>query len=193
MTRSREAPLPAADASDASDAAIIRRCQDEPEQFAILFRRHEPHIRRYVARRLGADAADDVVAETLRAGLAIPAPWWRAWRPSRTTRGGNRPAGAFELVGRLFGAYLMPPALTAELYRALGDIPGVTVRRDVPDLAGQRGVALRLPVPSGAGYEEIVIDPRSYQFMGWDSRSADAVYGDAVLVQALVSGPGVRP
>jgi RNA polymerase sigma-70 factor (ECF subfamily) len=64
MTRSREAPLPAADASDASDAAIIRRCQDEPEQFAILFRRHEPHIRRYVTRRLGADAADDVVAET---------------------------------------------------------------------------------------------------------------------------------
>ena len=30
----------------------------------MLFRRHAPHIRRYVVRRLGQDAADDIVAET---------------------------------------------------------------------------------------------------------------------------------
>jgi RNA polymerase sigma factor (sigma-70 family) len=52
------------DAEDLDDAAIIQLSRHEPEQFAILFRRHAPHIQRYVVRRLGPDDADDVVAET---------------------------------------------------------------------------------------------------------------------------------
>jgi RNA polymerase sigma-70 factor (ECF subfamily) len=50
--------------ADADDAAIIRLSRHEPEYFTALFRRHAPHIRRYVERRLGQDAADDIVAET---------------------------------------------------------------------------------------------------------------------------------
>jgi len=46
------------------DAAVIQLSRREPEQFTLLFRRHAPHIQRYVARRLGPDAADDIVAET---------------------------------------------------------------------------------------------------------------------------------
>jgi RNA polymerase sigma-70 factor (ECF subfamily) len=46
------------------DAAVIRRSRDEPEYFAVLFRRYAPEVQRYVRRRIGADAADDVVAET---------------------------------------------------------------------------------------------------------------------------------
>jgi RNA polymerase sigma factor (sigma-70 family) len=46
------------------DAALIGRSLIDPEQFAALFRRHAPVILRYVTRRIGADAADDVVAET---------------------------------------------------------------------------------------------------------------------------------
>ena len=46
------------------DAAVIQLSRHEPEQFTLLFRRHAPHIQRYVARRLGPDAADDIVAET---------------------------------------------------------------------------------------------------------------------------------
>jgi RNA polymerase sigma factor (sigma-70 family) len=46
------------------DAAVIRRSLDEPEHFAVLFRRYAPEVQRYVLRRIGADAADDVVAET---------------------------------------------------------------------------------------------------------------------------------
>jgi RNA polymerase sigma factor (sigma-70 family) len=49
---------------DADDATVIGLSRDEPEQFTVLFRRHAPHIQRYVARRLGPDAADDIVAET---------------------------------------------------------------------------------------------------------------------------------
>jgi RNA polymerase sigma-70 factor (ECF subfamily) len=46
------------------DAALIRLSLADAEQFELLFVRHEPAIRRYVVRRLGVDAADDVVAET---------------------------------------------------------------------------------------------------------------------------------
>jgi RNA polymerase sigma-70 factor (ECF subfamily) len=53
-----------AGADDLDDAAILQLSRREPEQFAILFRRHAPCIQRYVVRRLGPDDADDVVAET---------------------------------------------------------------------------------------------------------------------------------
>jgi DNA-directed RNA polymerase specialized sigma24 family protein len=58
-----------ADADDTAarapaDAAVIELSWHEPEQFALLFNRHAPRIQRYVVRRLGPDAADDIVAET---------------------------------------------------------------------------------------------------------------------------------
>jgi RNA polymerase sigma factor (sigma-70 family) len=46
------------------DAAVIRLSLAEPEYFEVLFKRHAPSIQRYVVRRLGADAADDIVSET---------------------------------------------------------------------------------------------------------------------------------
>ena len=46
------------------DAAIIRLSLTEPERFELLFQRHAPSIQRYVVRRLGVDAADDIVSET---------------------------------------------------------------------------------------------------------------------------------
>jgi RNA polymerase sigma factor (sigma-70 family) len=50
--------------ADADDATVIQLSLDDAEHFTVLFRRHAPHIQRYVVRRLGADAADDIVAET---------------------------------------------------------------------------------------------------------------------------------
>jgi RNA polymerase sigma factor (sigma-70 family) len=50
--------------ADADDAAVIQRSRHEPEHFTVLFRRHAPHIQHYVVRRIGPDAADDIVAET---------------------------------------------------------------------------------------------------------------------------------
>ena len=46
------------------DAAVIEASRTEPDRFASLFDRHAPHIHRYLARRVGAQAADDLVAET---------------------------------------------------------------------------------------------------------------------------------
>jgi len=59
MTRAHAEPD-----ADADDATVIQLSRQEPEQFTVLFRRHAPHIQRYVVRRLGPDAADDIVAET---------------------------------------------------------------------------------------------------------------------------------
>ena len=59
----------AADDAAADDAAVIERSLREPERFAVLFDRHAPHIHRYVARRLGRQIADDLVAETFLAAF----------------------------------------------------------------------------------------------------------------------------
>ncbi|MFC5833390.1 RNA polymerase sigma factor [Nonomuraea insulae] len=50
--------------AEGDDAFHIERSLREPEAFAEVFRRHASDITRYVTRRLGVDAADDVVAET---------------------------------------------------------------------------------------------------------------------------------
>ncbi|MGW2312152.1 RNA polymerase sigma factor [Actinomadura luteofluorescens] len=56
-------PEPAAD-DEPTDASLIAASRTEPERFAGLFHRHATEIMRYVTRRLGRDAAEDVVAET---------------------------------------------------------------------------------------------------------------------------------
>jgi RNA polymerase sigma factor (sigma-70 family) len=53
----------------ADDARVIECSWREPEQFAALFDRHAPRIHRYVARRVGREAADDLVAETFLAAF----------------------------------------------------------------------------------------------------------------------------
>lgn len=56
-------------ASEPDDAEVIARSLAEPELFALLFRRHAGPITRYVTRRLGPDAAEDVVADTFLAAF----------------------------------------------------------------------------------------------------------------------------
>jgi RNA polymerase sigma factor (sigma-70 family) len=61
----RQAVTPARVGADTGDdAALIARSMRAPECFGALFDRHAPAISRYIARRLGPDAADDLVAET---------------------------------------------------------------------------------------------------------------------------------
>lgn len=51
-------------ADGGGDAAVIARSLRSPECFGTIFGRHAPAIYRYIARRLGSDSADDLVAET---------------------------------------------------------------------------------------------------------------------------------
>lgn len=54
---------------DEDDAAVIEASLRRPERFAGIFDRHAAHIHRYLARRLGRQVADDLVAETFLAAF----------------------------------------------------------------------------------------------------------------------------
>jgi hypothetical protein len=47
-----------------ADAALIAESCRDPEVFGLVFDRHAAAIHGYIARRLGPDPADDLVAET---------------------------------------------------------------------------------------------------------------------------------
>jgi RNA polymerase sigma-70 factor (ECF subfamily) len=51
-------------ADSVNDAAVIACSVRSPECFGTVFHRHGPAIYRYIARRLGPDSAEDLVAET---------------------------------------------------------------------------------------------------------------------------------
>lgn len=54
----------------ATDAELIEASLHVPEKFARIFDRHAPHIQRYLARRLGQQVADDLLAETFLAAFS---------------------------------------------------------------------------------------------------------------------------
>lgn len=57
-------PDPLDTGSPHADAVVISESASAPERFAVIFDRYAPAVHRYAARRLGPDAADDLVAET---------------------------------------------------------------------------------------------------------------------------------
>jgi RNA polymerase sigma factor (sigma-70 family) len=63
VLQSATGPAGSAEPDAASDAMLIARSIGEPDCFAALFDRHAPLLYRYIARRLGSAAADDVVSE----------------------------------------------------------------------------------------------------------------------------------
>jgi RNA polymerase sigma factor (sigma-70 family) len=56
--------FPNLDTGEVSDGRTIGASLTDPEMFAEIFHRHWDEIYRYVARRLGSEAAEDVGAET---------------------------------------------------------------------------------------------------------------------------------
>jgi hypothetical protein len=122
----------------------------------------------------------------------LPLPHRSGWGPA--------PVREFTIIEELLTTYVMPPPLTAELYRALGEIPGVTVDTHAVDVAGRPGVGFLHSEQPAAGAEEIIIDPHTYRLMGTalivrpSPGSAPRVLnGVAYLRMALVRGPGVLP
>jgi hypothetical protein len=111
-------------------------------------------------------------------------------------RWGPPPVREFIIIEMMLTSYLMPPRLTAELYQALGDIPGVTVSDHAVDVAGRHGVGFISPALPGGGRKEIILNSRSYRLMGdnllWGARQR-LLNGTAILQKTLVSGPGVWP
>ena len=118
--------------------------------------------------------------------LSVPHP--RGW--------GSPAAREFTIIEMMLTSYVMPPRLTAELYQALGEIPGVTVDDQAVDVAGRPGVGFISPALPGAGNTEIILSPRTYALMGDNlllGPRHQLISGTAILRETPVSGPGVWP
>lgn len=101
---------------------------------------------------------------------------------------------AFVLFGDLIHESLMPPKVSAALYRAAAQIPGVEVVPDVKDSAGREGIAITRQ-QSGKGREEQIFDAKTFTYLG--ERELDEngkVTGmSAVLERTVVDKAGQRP
>jgi len=139
---------------------------------------------------LGSLPRDPVALDRYLAGLPL-----RGWGPA--------PVREFEVIKDLLITYVMPPALTAELYRALGNIPGVTINRHATDIAGRVGIGFKIAIPAdeGGGFDELILNPETFALMGQQltlgpaagAKAGQIVGGVAILKSALVSGPGRMP
>jgi len=62
-----------------------------------------------------------------------------------------------------------PPAAEAAAFRAMGAIPGVTVQRGIADAAGAPAIG----VSDDGGYDQLLLNPASYQVIGQLARSTE--------------------
>jgi hypothetical protein len=74
--------------------------------------------------------------------------------------------GVFNAVQTLMQNVVLPPRLLAALYGVLASDPGVHFERSVTDLAGRTGVGFST-VQEGYLKEQIVINPKTYAYMGY--------------------------
>ncbi|MEW1773385.1 sigma-70 family RNA polymerase sigma factor [Streptomyces sp. NPDC086777] len=77
------------------DAETVAQSLEQPELFALLYDRYAPDIHRYVARRLGDSAADDITADTFLVAFRIRSRYDR-------TRANARP-WLYGIAGNLIG------------------------------------------------------------------------------------------
>jgi hypothetical protein len=83
----------------------------------------------------------------------------------RHSEGGNPPdVQAFVTVGDTIRAQYIRPAALSAMFKAAATIPGVTVTRNVVDLAGRKGIAVG-QTWNGIRYE-VIFDAATYRFLG---------------------------
>lgn len=86
----------------------------------------------------------------------------------KTNRNPNLGSGQiriFNAIGYLMESFILPPKLRVGLYGVLASLPGVHFDRSATDIAGRHGVGLSML--QGSGKAEIVINPKTYAYMGY--------------------------
>jgi RNA polymerase sigma-70 factor, ECF subfamily len=148
------------------DAGLIAASLSAPECFGPLFDRHAPAIHRYIARRLGPDAADDLVAETFLAAFRRRACYDPAHADARPWLYGI----ATRLIGRhrrdevrFFRAIArtgVDPAAEPVADRVTDRIAAQAASRELAAAVAKLPQAQRdvlLLVASGLGYQEVAV------------------------------------
>lgn len=90
----------------------------------------------------------------------------------------------FRIIGDVIRENLVPPKLSAALYRAAAKIPGVTVLPDVTDAAGRHGLAVSRTGNDGTRMEWI-FDWKTYTYLG--ERDDNLKTGTPVGLTAVLS------
>ncbi|MFI1360607.1 CU044_5270 family protein [Streptomyces sp. NPDC020898] len=100
---------------------------------------------------------------------------------------------AFVLFGDLIRETLMPPKVSAALYRAAAKIPGVEVVPDVTDTVGREGIAVTRSGGDGE-VEQLIFDRETYTFLGERVLDDGKLVGStSVLERTVVDRTGQRP
>ena len=96
----------------------------------------------------------------------------------------QRQSEVFALLMLLRGWRVMPPGLRTAIYSALAEIPGVRVREDVADAVGRPGIGISAP-PGPLRYAyEVIVDRRTYEYLGMRGR---LVRNDGVEVHQVIA------
>ncbi|MFD8963884.1 CU044_5270 family protein [Streptomyces sp. NPDC059568] len=120
----------------------------------------------------------------------------------RKTAGGGTSNNqkTFVLVGDLAGESLMPPAVSAALFRAAAMIPGVELTPNTTDALGRRGVAVTRT--DDGIREELIFDVRTHAYLGErevavkttkDFTEGQTLSITAIQQRTVVDSPGQRP
>jgi hypothetical protein len=112
---------------------------------------------------------------------------------------------AYVTMQNMLSSEVLPPSLTAELYHALADIPGIIAKKNVKDIAGQTGVEFILPQSEYSENLGTILSATTYQYLGQANWSGHPPYRlvkgqytgsfdeEVLLDQALVPAPGKLP
>lgn len=76
---------------------------------------------------------------------------------------------AWDTIYQLHTDMLVPPRLRAAFFQAAARIPGVTVADHAVDAAGRPGIAVAKVISGKGTSDELIFDPRTYQFLGTES------------------------
>jgi hypothetical protein len=153
--------------------------------------------------QLGSLPKDPAALDAYLAHLAYP-------NPDATKA--NKDVADFSTIEAMLSNYVLTPALTAELYHALADIPTVIAKTDVTDIDGRSGIAFVLPATPQSANLEIIVSSADYRMLAqaaWGNggptkrhvvngifvgESGPVLFNEmAILSEAFVSGPGVLP
>nr|WP_281174936.1 CU044_5270 family protein [Actinomadura oligospora] len=97
-------------------------------------------------------------------GLPTTQQAMRSWLYEHSQGGNPADVQAFITMGDTVRDRYLRPSSLALMFKAAGTIPGVTVTRDVTDLAGRKGIAIGQTF--NGTRRELVFDPKTYRYLG---------------------------
>ncbi|GGX97965.1 CU044_5270 family protein [Streptomyces hiroshimensis] len=107
---------------------------------------------------------------------------------------------AFEEIGQILGEQLVPPRISAALYKAAAKIPGVTFVDEATNPDGRKGIAVTFT--AGFGRQEWIFDRDTYEYIGqrsvlvkehWGLAPGTEYFRSAIVRRAVVDAKKELP